>query len=157
MYRGAAIQPLSVAPRVMPSGTMPVKGGLPPMSREQMTIKLHNPLKPTPANLKHGKFLFLTNCAPCHGADGLGNGPVARSNILKAKPADLVHGLAKALPDGFIYATIRNGGISMPSYDDAMSSNGRWQVVLYVRHLQKEGAKAAKTASAAHQKKVAAK
>lgn len=156
MYRGPAIQPLAVAPRVMPEGTLPVKGGLPPMSREEMTIKLHNPLKPTPANLKKGKFLYLTNCAPCHGDDGLGNGPVAGAGILKAKPADLVHGLAKALPGGFLYATIRNGGISMPSYDDAMSSNGRWKVVLWVRNLQKEGAKPKqKSASAASATKTA--
>ena len=143
MYRGPAIQPLEVAPRVMPTGTMPVKGGLPPMSREEMTIKLKNPLQPTAPNLKHGKFLFMTDCAPCHGDNGRGAGPVA--HLLRTKPADLVMGLSKALPDGYIYGTIRDGGIAMPSYDDIMSSHERWQVVLFVRHLQQKGAQ--KTAS----------
>jgi mono/diheme cytochrome c family protein len=34
-----------------------------------------------------GPDLFLAHCAPCHGADAKGNGPLALA--LKAKPADL--------------------------------------------------------------------
>ena len=34
-----------------------------------------------------GKDLFATYCAPCHGSDGKGNGPVARE--LKTPPKDL--------------------------------------------------------------------
>jgi hypothetical protein len=45
-------------------------------------------------------------------------------------------GVSKNLPDGYIYGYIRNGGIWMPSYNDAMSSNERWQVVVYLRDLQ---------------------
>ncbi len=143
MYRGPALQPLEVAPRVMPTGTMPVKGGLPPMTREAMTVHLKNPLQPTPANLKHGEFLFMTDCAPCHGDNGRGKGPVA--HLLRTPPADLAMGLSKALPDGYIYGTIRNGGIAMPPYYDIMSSHERWQVVLFVRHLQQQATQ--KTAS----------
>jgi len=44
--------------------------------------------------------------------------------------------VSKNLPDGYIYGYIRNGGIWMPSYNDAMSSNERWQVVVYLRDLQ---------------------
>lgn len=145
MYRGPAIQPLELAPRDMPPGTLPING-LRKMSLEEMTIKLHNPLKPTPANLAHGKMLFDTDCAPCHALSGDGNGPVA--HLLRAhgfEPKNLVTGVAKNLPDGYIYGYIRNGGIHMPSYDDAMSSNGRWDVVMYVRQLE---AKAKKSKSA---------
>ena len=138
MYRGAAVQPLSRAPRVMPSDTMPVDRGEPPMSTEQMTVKLKNPLPGTPENLAHGKDLFLTNCAPCHGESGTGNGPVA--HLLKDQPKNLVTGQSKDLPDGYIYGVIRNGIVLMPSYGDAMSSSERWQVVLYVRSLQQAAA-----------------
>jgi mono/diheme cytochrome c family protein len=138
MYRGAAVQPLSRAPRVMPSDTMPVDRGEPPMSTEQMTVKLKNTLSATPENLAHGKALFLTNCAPCHGESGLGNGPVA--HLLKDRPKDLVMGASKFLPDGYIYGVIRNGILLMPSYGDAMSSSERWQVVLFVRSLQQNAA-----------------
>ncbi len=144
MFRGQAVQPLSVAPRVMPVDTMPVNRGEPPMSLEEMTVKMKNPLKPTPANLDHGKFLFLTDCAPCHGESGDGNGPVA--HLLKDHPKDLISGTSKVLPDGYIYGVIRDGIMLMPSYDDAMSPNERWDVVMYVRSLQNQPP-ASKTAS----------
>jgi mono/diheme cytochrome c family protein len=108
------------------------------MSTEQMTVKLKNPLPSTPENLAHGKDLFLTNCAPCHGESGAGNGPVA--HLLKDQPKNLVTGQSKDLPDGYIYGVIRNGIVLMPSYGDAMSSSERWQVVLYVRSLQQAAA-----------------
>jgi mono/diheme cytochrome c family protein len=134
MFRGPEVQPLASAPRVTPSDTLPVHGGEPPMSREQAAATLHNPLTPTAARLEHGKALFLNNCAPCHGAGGSGNGSVA--HLLSRPPTDLVNGLSKDQPDGYIYGTIRNGGVVMPSYDDAMSIDERWQVVMFVRSLQ---------------------
>jgi hypothetical protein len=65
-------------------------------------------------------------------------------HLLLHKPANLMTGVSKNLPDGYIYGYIRNGGIWMPSYDDAMSSNERWQVVTYLRNLQEnyQGAQA---------------
>lgn len=153
MFRGAAIQPLEVAPRVMPDGVLPVDGihynnhlgqpdglpgaddhAVPPMKLEAMTVKMHNPLQATPENLKHGHQLFLANCSPCHGIGGAGDGTVV--HLLAHKPANLMTGVSKNLPDGYIYGYIRNGGIWMPSYDDAMSSTERWQVVVYLRDLQ---------------------
>jgi mono/diheme cytochrome c family protein len=134
MYRSEAVQPLARAPRVTPADTMPVHGGEPPMTREQATVKLHDPLAATPENLARGKELYLTNCAPCHGESGIGDGPAAK--VLSRKPADLVHGISKMLPEGYIYGTIRDGGTVMSALADAMSSDERWQVVLYVRSLQ---------------------
>jgi mono/diheme cytochrome c family protein len=137
-YRGPAIQPLEIAPRVMPQGTLPVKAGMPTMTLEAMTVQLHNPYTPTPKRLSHGRDLFDTNCAPCHGATGEGNGPVR--HLLHMAPANLATGASKALPDGYIFGYIRNGGFAMPSYDDAMSVSERWDVVMYVRQLQQRAA-----------------
>lgn len=153
MFRGAAVQPLDVPPRVMPDGVLPTDGihynnhpgqpdglpgatdqAVPPMKLEAMTVKMHNPLTATPENLKHGEQLFLQNCSPCHGTGGTGDGSVV--HLLAHKPANLMTGVSKNLPDGYIYGYIRNGGIWMPSYSDAMSSNERWQVVVYLRDLQ---------------------
>ncbi|MCK0096314.1 cytochrome c [Yoonia sp. F2084L] len=44
-----------------------------------------------------GPTMFMENCASCHGADGMGNGPAAR-------------GLAVAPPD-LTTITARNGGV----------------------------------------------
>ena len=48
--------------------------------------------------------------------------------LLRVPPADLTAGVAAQRTDGYIYATIRNGSIVMPSYADAMSpgSVGKW-------------------------------
>ncbi|HKV55531.1 MAG TPA: c-type cytochrome [Candidatus Binataceae bacterium] len=153
MFVGAAVQPLEMAPRVMPDGTLPVDGihynihygqpegmpngqAIPPMKLELMTVRLHNPLQPSVENLAHGKVLFQTVCGPCHGITGQGNGSVV--HLLQHKPANLLTGVSSNLPDGYVYGYIRNGGIWMPSYDDAMSSTERWQIVLYVRALEKK-------------------
>jgi mono/diheme cytochrome c family protein len=153
MYQGAAVQPLEIAPRVMPDGTLPVAGihynihygqpqGMPttaailPMKLELMTVREQNPLQPTSENLAHGKVLFETVCAPCHGQIGKGDGSVV--HLLAHKPANLLTGVSTNLPDGYVFGYIRNGGIWMPSYDDAMSATERWQIVLYMRDVEKK-------------------
>ena len=135
MFRGAAVQPLAVPPRVMPAGTLPVAGGEPPMSRDVAATTLTNPLAPTPERLAHGKRLFTTNCAPCHGSAGMGDGPVADHTLVPA--ANLTLGQPTERSDGYLYATIRDGSVVMPAYGDAMSASERWQLVLYLRQLQR--------------------
>jgi mono/diheme cytochrome c family protein len=153
MYRGPQVGTFTQPPRAMPEGVLPIDGvhynahygqpaGMPdqpanpPMKLELMTVKMHNPLQADAANLAHGKTLFETSCSPCHGMTGQGNGSV--SHLLQHKPANLLTGVSKNLPDGYIYGYIRNGGVWMPAYNDAMSSNERWQVVLYVRDLERK-------------------
>ncbi len=135
MYRGATVRPLTVAPRNMPDGTIPASGGELPMTRDEMAARERNPRAATLQNLEAGKNLFTTNCAPCHGDTGRGDGPVV--HLLKTKPKNLATGDSKDLPDGYIYGAIRDGGVAMPSYADAMSAHERWQVVVYVRSLQR--------------------
>jgi mono/diheme cytochrome c family protein len=141
MYRGATVRPLPVAPRDMPEGTLPIAkdGELSelPMTRAEMTASEQNPLALTPENLAAGKNLYATNCAPCHGEGGHGDGTVV--HLLKTKPSDLITGVSKDLPDGYLYGTIRDGGKAMPTYADAMSIHERWQVVTFVRSLQNPG------------------
>jgi mono/diheme cytochrome c family protein len=133
MFRGESVQPLAQSPRVMPPGTLPINGEA-PMTREEASAKLHNPLQATPAALAEGKSLFETNCAVCHGSRARGDGPVRF--LLRVPPANLTAGVAAQRTDGYIYATIRNGSIVMPPYADAMSAKERWEVVLYLRSLQ---------------------
>ena len=139
MYRGPEVQPYAEAPRVTPADTIPVHGGEPPMSLEQATIKMHNPLESTPENLAKGKDQFTTYCAPCHGDSGQGNGPVA--HLLAKPPKNLISGTSKDLPDGYIYGAIRDGVLSMPSYAEEMPAEQRWQVVMYLRSMQSAAAK----------------
>src|SRR5262249_27105188 len=116
--------------------TLPSSGGAPPMRRAEAAVALKNPLAATPDALRHGKVLFETNCAPCHGSAAMGDGPVAAHTAVRA--TDLTAGPSAARSDGYLYATIRTGGGVMPAYADAMSATERWQVVLYLRQLQRE-------------------
>jgi mono/diheme cytochrome c family protein len=134
MFRGPAVQPLGVPPRNLPAGVLPTHGGAPPMSREAAAGTLHNPLAATAEHLKHGQFLFETNCMPCHGSHATGDGPVAFLMIVP--PPDLTFAQPAQRTDGYLYSTIRNGGVVMPAYGDAMSAEERWEVVLYLRQLQ---------------------
>ena len=63
-----------------------------------------------------GKQMFVSYCAPCHGLDGRGNGPVAVA--LKTSPADLTvlarknHGTYPAEH----VAAVLNFGVKMPAH-----------------------------------------
>ena len=75
---------------------------------DQPTGKLEIPAGRTdPTN---GKQMYTSYCAPCHGAEGRGNGPVAPA--LRTPPTDLT-GLAKAnngkFPDNHIVSVLRFG------------------------------------------------
>jgi len=66
---------------------------------------------PTPkTDPTNGKEMFTSYCAPCHGADARGNGPVA--GALKTPPTDLTT-LAKAnhgkYPENHMVAVLRFG------------------------------------------------
>jgi mono/diheme cytochrome c family protein len=56
---------------------------------------------------QEGEALFLSNCAPCHGADGRGDGPDA--NLLAAKPRDLRAGFTAAYSVDDLVAKIVTG------------------------------------------------
>jgi cbb3-type cytochrome c oxidase subunit III len=139
MYRGPEIQPFAMAPRVTPADTIPVHGGEPPTSLEQATVKMHNPMQPTPENLARGKVQYDTYCAPCHGESAQGDGPVAR--VTAKPPTNLIAGVSKDLPDGYIYGAIRDGILTMPASGAEIPVEQRWQIVMYFRSLQQAASK----------------
>jgi mono/diheme cytochrome c family protein len=91
-----------------------------------------NPHPPTDASLENGRKYFEINCAVCHGPEGKGNGVMLQYGV--AAPS-LVTDRAKGLSDGYIFGIIRNGRVSMPSYD-RIEEPDRWDVVNYIRGLQ---------------------
>jgi mono/diheme cytochrome c family protein len=133
MFRGQFVRPMERTPRNQPAGTL-AENALPPMSREAAATRLHNPFAPTQQVLSKGRFLYLTDCAPCHDSKGTGKGPVIV--VLDEQPKSLVAGEPTKLTDGAIFATIRHGFKAMPSYGDTMSTGETWQLVSFVRYLQ---------------------
>jgi len=89
---------------------------------DQKTASQNNPtllipvVKTGPVN---GKQMFNSYCAPCHGVDGRGNGPVATE--LKQKPTDLTvltRGNGGKFPSSHI-ATVLEFGSEMPVHGTA--------------------------------------
>jgi cytochrome c oxidase cbb3-type subunit 3 len=71
-----------------------------------------------------GRPLYEAQCASCHGADGNGVVPGARN----FGDVDYMRG---ETPASF-YAAITEGRAEMPSFQDQMTSDERWDVVFYV-------------------------
>jgi mono/diheme cytochrome c family protein len=102
--------------------------------RQKFETITQNPVTPTEASLEKGANLFKTYCAPCHGPQGKGDGPIIKKGFY---PVDLTAPGTLARTDGYIFAYILYGGIvMMPSYRESISSHQAWEVVNYVRKLQ---------------------
>lgn len=109
---------------------------------------LQNPYPTDEAALKKGEKMFRYSCAPCHGLEGKGNGPVTynkpdpdpKKAVRRfAMPAPLLSGDGAVSPtrtDGYIYLTIRNGGAGMPAYGTSLTDQERWAIVAYIRSLE---------------------
>lgn len=85
-----------------------------------------------------GQKYYETNCAVCHGMKGLGN---PDSNVVKQmalKPPPVVSDKIKGWTDGHLYHVITEGQGVMGPYASHVPQAYRWQVVNYIRFLQKE-------------------
>jgi mono/diheme cytochrome c family protein len=81
-----------------------------------------------------GDSLFHTFCWTCHGKTMAGDGPVAAQFM---PPPDLLAQATRQRTDGFIFMYMRHGGVVMPSYGNAVSAKDAWDIVHYIRHMQK--------------------
>jgi mono/diheme cytochrome c family protein len=81
---------------------------------DQTNAKVTIPVTKTAAS--SGKQMYSSYCAPCHGVDGRGQGPVAPA--LRAQPTDLTvlsrlnHG---KFPDAHVVSVLQNGS-EIPSH-----------------------------------------
>lgn len=100
--------------------------------------------------MERGRGRFNIYCAPCHGWNGMGNGPVnerAQSlmNNADGPPQGTSWTQARNLHDagwseqpiGQIYNTITNGKNSMAGYGSQIGREDRWAIALYVKALQR--------------------
>ena len=130
--------------RVPPEGTVPVgfepyqyKGNV-----EGASANLKNPLagQMDPETLFVGQKYYYTNCAVCHGAKGEG-GVEAKNTIaekMALKPPSVISDKIKGWTDGHVYHVITEGQGVMGPYNHHIPQKYRWQVVNYIRFLQKQ-------------------
>jgi len=93
-----------------------------------------------------GKLVYERHCHFCHGNKGLGNGPVGIA--ISPHPADFVHDrkrmkqtdeeLFKSISEG-VTREVGGEAMNMPSWKGILSEAERWDVLAYVRQLEREG------------------
>ena len=108
----------------------------PPWIAPGAASKVKNPLKGNTLVLKDAGVLYVSNCAPCHGKSGKGDGPASAG--LKIKPADHTSAKVQSLSDGSLYWMISTGHTPMPSYKTALANKQKWELVNYIRTLAKK-------------------
>jgi mono/diheme cytochrome c family protein len=90
-----------------------------------------NPVK----GVGSAKKAIETNCVPCHGASGKGDGPAAAA-LPPPKPADWTSAKVQAESDGELFWKISNGRGAMPPWKH-LPDKERWEIVNYIRTLKK--------------------
>ncbi len=90
-----------------------------------------------------GQRYFQVQCAICHGTHGEGGveskSPVAE--LMALKPPPLTSEKVSGWSDTHIYYVISRGQGLMGPYANHVPQKYRWQVVNYIRHLQKNNKK----------------
>ncbi len=107
---------------------------LSPEERDAFAAAFVNPQAADDSSIARGERKFSKTCVPCHGHGMAGDGPVA---ALFMPPPDLLAEATRARKDGYIYSYIRHGGIVMPSYGAQVTRQEAYDLINYVRHMQK--------------------
>jgi mono/diheme cytochrome c family protein len=98
--------------------------------------------------IEHGRERYSIYCLPCHGAVGDGNG-ITKQYGMGATPTFHDDRL-RQIAEGEIYNTITKGKGNMLPYADKLSPEERWEVIAYVRALQRAQKGTAADVPAAH-------
>ncbi len=133
--------PNNISSRVPPENTVPV-GFSPykyPNSIDEAAKNLKNPLAQNFSEdvLIVGQRYYGTHCTVCHGAKGEGGEKTSIGAMMALKPPSLLSEKVRQWNDAQIYHTITMGQGLMGPYSSHIPQKFRWQVVNYIRHLQK--------------------
>ncbi len=127
-----------------PPGT--IARGLPPLhytdspeDAARAGVELINPFAADDrAALARGAAVFTNICAVCHGAGGLGDGPVTLRGV--PPPSSFFAENALKIKDGQMFHILTYGQKNMPSYASQVSREDRWKAILHIRSLQRQAA-----------------
>jgi copper resistance protein D len=92
----------------------------------------YSPIPYAAPAIARGQSVYASNCVPCHGADGRGDGPLAAS--LAVKPADLTATHVFGHGEGDLFWWIGHGiGGAMPAFADVLSERDIWAAIAFIR------------------------
>ena len=118
-----------------PEGSVSMNAILYPETMEESEKVLKNPFPANEQTEELGKVLFNSFCIPCHGEDGQGKGSITD---VFPMPPDITSEAYVQRGDGMFFHKITFGGPIMPSLGHAISAHERWQIVHYVRKMQRQ-------------------
>jgi mono/diheme cytochrome c family protein len=101
------------------------------------------PINPNPFTAQTnaaGQKLYVSNCVPCHGASGQGDGPAGVG--LNPRPANFtLHMTPGKHTDGQVFLWIANGypNSAMPAWSPRLTDEQIWQLVGYLRTFGQAG------------------
>jgi mono/diheme cytochrome c family protein len=94
--------------------------------------RMKNPVPATAEAIAAGKEIYAEHCRSCHGDKGDGRGEKAAE--LSVVPGDFTNATAmRHWADGELFWQISRGRLPMPSFEDKLSEQERWQAVDYIR------------------------
>ena len=85
--------------------------------------------------IARGEDRYNIYCTVCHGGAGDGDGITKKYGMLTV--ANLTDARLSDYTDGQLYDVVKNGKGLMYGYADRLSVEDRWNVVLYIRALQR--------------------
>jgi mono/diheme cytochrome c family protein len=94
---------------------------------------LKNPFPDEPLVVQQGEELYQVLCWSCHGEEGFGDG--AAGGALGVKPANFHEDQVKNQSDGALFWKLSTGRGNMPPFQDVLSEEQRWQLIVYIRKL----------------------
>ena len=95
------------------------------------------PLPVTAALVAGGRLRYGIYCAPCHGADGTGTGPVVEFGYPKAQSFRTDR--LRQAPVGYLFDVVTRGYQDMPAFGNRIDSRDRWAIIAYIRAAQLSG------------------
>lgn len=117
-------------------GHMPLHYQATPKDAEKAGEELVNPFKRGDKRWQaRGAQVYANFCAVCHGAGGLGDGPVTKNGV--PPPPSLLADKAMKMKEGQMFHIITYGQANMAAYASQLDRDDRWAVILHVLQLQK--------------------
>jgi len=106
-----------------------------PEDYELAATKIISPMKSTKENIERGKEIYFHMCQHCHGESGKGDGKISQNGFIEGIP-DYSSKL-KDLPEGKMFHSITYGKGLMGQHASQLTQYERWQVIEWVKCLQK--------------------
>jgi copper resistance protein D len=92
-----------------------------------------NPVPADAASVARGQELYQQSCAMCHGFQGRGDGPMARTIV--PRPSDFRVHMAEGHTPEQLFDWVSNGvpDTAMPGYASEFSVEDRWHMINFLQ------------------------